>query len=183
MDVSIIQPVREAFLGRSIRPEVNETAPEVLSPRAAAGNCLIALTRQPLRRPGQPKAAAPDSGIRAASAPGERSCLHGKPMAETGQLYFPGVFLDAVPGPGRRRHNVAGATRTVDSTGPVSRGFLSTVIRGRVRLRARPTDWPGRARTARGELWMGSAVRMERGAAGRGARTGWMGTIGDGIQD
>jgi hypothetical protein len=91
MDVSIIQPVREAFLGRSIRPEVNETAPEGLSPGAAAGNCLLALTRRPLRRPGQPKAAAPDSCIRAALAPGERSCIHGKPMAETGQLYFPGI--------------------------------------------------------------------------------------------
>src|SRR6185312_5433776 len=91
MDVSITQPVREAFLGRSIRLEVNETAPEGLSPGAAAGNCLLALTRQPLRRPGQPKAAAPDSCIRAASAPGEVAWVHGKPMSETGQLYFPGI--------------------------------------------------------------------------------------------
>src|SRR6188472_1951486 len=77
-----------------------ETAPEGLSPETAAGNCLLALTRQPLCRPGQPKAAAPDSCIRAASAPGERSCIHGKPMAETGQLYFPGAFRDACQGPG-----------------------------------------------------------------------------------
>src|SRR6185369_16003154 len=114
MDVSITQPVREAFLGRSIRLEVNETAPEGLSPGAAAGNCLLALTRQPLRRPGQPKAAAPDSCIRAASAPGEWSRLHGKPMAETGQLYFLGIPRCGA-GPGRRRHHVAGTTRTVDS--------------------------------------------------------------------
>jgi hypothetical protein len=87
-------------LGRSIQPEVNETAPEVLSPGAAAGNCLLALTRQPLRRPGQPKAAAPDSCIRAASAPGERSCIHGKPMAETGQLYFRGHSAMRCRGPG-----------------------------------------------------------------------------------
>jgi hypothetical protein len=80
----------ESFPERSIRLEVNETAPEGLSPGAAAGNCLLALTRQPFRRPGQPKAAAPDSCIRAASAPGERSCLHGKPLPEIGQLYFPG---------------------------------------------------------------------------------------------
>jgi hypothetical protein len=105
VDVSIIQPVREAFRderfwGRSIRPEVNETAPEGLSPGAAAGKCLLALTRQPLRRPGQPKAAAPDSCIRAASAPGERPCIHGKPMTETGQLHFPGAFRDAAPVPG-----------------------------------------------------------------------------------
>ena len=72
-----------------------ETAPEGLSPGTAAGNCLLALTRQPLRRPGQPKAAAPDSCIRAASAPGERSCIHGKPITETGQLHFPGAFRDA----------------------------------------------------------------------------------------
>jgi hypothetical protein len=142
-----------------------------------------------------------------------------------------GVFRDAVPGPGRRRHHVAGTrrllTRRLDlrhgriivgrvppmrgisapgdrpavpawsrgaggagdaarpwTVTPVSREFLSTVIPGgRVRLLARPTDWPGRSRTARGELWMGlagSAVRMERGAADRGARAGWTGTAGDG---
>src|SRR5262245_30564519 len=68
-----------------------KTAPERLSTGAAAGKCLLALTRQPLRRPGQPKAATPDSCTRAASAPGERSCIHGKPTAETGQLYFPGI--------------------------------------------------------------------------------------------
>jgi hypothetical protein len=67
-----------------------KTAPEGLSPGAAAGKCLLALTRQPLRRPGQPKAAAPDSCIRVASAPGERSYIHGKPMTKTGQSYFPG---------------------------------------------------------------------------------------------
>ena len=60
-------------------------------PGAAAGKCLLALTRQPLRRPGQPKATVPDSCIRAASAPDERSCIHGKPMAETGQSYFRGI--------------------------------------------------------------------------------------------
>ena len=90
MDVSIIQPVQR-LLGRSIRPVVNEIRPGGTSPGAAAGNCLLALTRQPLRRPGQPKAAAPDSCIRVASAPGERSYIHGKPMAETGQLYFRGI--------------------------------------------------------------------------------------------
>jgi hypothetical protein len=80
----------ERLLGRSIRPEVNETAPEGNFPGAAAGTCLFALTRQPLRRLGQPKAAVPDSCIQAASAAGERSCIHGKPMAETGQSDFPG---------------------------------------------------------------------------------------------
>src|SRR5690349_17886762 len=40
MDVSIIPPAREAFLARSIRPEVNETAPEGLSlGRLRAGAC------------------------------------------------------------------------------------------------------------------------------------------------
>jgi hypothetical protein len=91
MDVSNYPACTRGFLGRSIRPEVNETAPEGLFPGAAAGTCLLALTRQPLRRPGQPKAAVPDSCIRAASAPDERSCIHGKPMAETGQSYFRGI--------------------------------------------------------------------------------------------
>src|SRR5690349_24776080 len=59
-------------------------------PWGGCGKCLLALTRPPLRRPGQPKAAVPDSCIRAASAPDERSYIHGKPMAETGQSYFPG---------------------------------------------------------------------------------------------
>jgi hypothetical protein len=100
------------FSGRSIRPEVNETAPEGRSPGAAAGNCLLALTRQPLRRPGQPKAAAPDSCIRAAPAPGERSCIHGKPTPETGQLYFPchSAVRCQAPGeaPGYRRVRALG---------------------------------------------------------------------------
>jgi len=79
----------EKLSGRSIRPEVNKTPGGAFS-WVAAGEGLLALTRQPLRRPGQPKATAPDSCIRAASAPGERSYIHGKPMAETGQSYFPG---------------------------------------------------------------------------------------------
>ena len=70
--------------------ELNENRPGGAFPGAAAGKCLLALTRQPLRRRGQPKAATPDSCIRAASAPGERSCIDGKPMTETGQSYFPG---------------------------------------------------------------------------------------------
>jgi hypothetical protein len=160
------------FLGRSIRPEVNETAPEVLSPGAAAGNCLLALTRQPLRRPGQPKAAAPDSCIRAASAPGERSCLHGKPMADTGQLYFPGYSAMRCRGPGDGARIPAGAGLSV------RRGSRC----------GRAGDWPGpgpdgQGRVVDGLAW--SAVRMERGMAGRGrgargARAGWMGTVGDG---
>jgi hypothetical protein len=82
-------------------------------PWAAAGECLLALTRQPLRRPGQPKAAAPDSCIRVASAPGERSYIHGKPMAETGQSYFPGhsAMRSRCPGDGARIP--AGARRPV----------------------------------------------------------------------
>ena len=78
-------------------------------PGAAAGNCLLALTRRPLRRPGQPKAAAPDSCIRAVLAPGERSCIHGKPMAETGQLYFPGHSAMRCQGPGDGARTPAGA--------------------------------------------------------------------------
>ena len=72
------------FPGRSIRPGVNENRPGGAFSWAAAGECLLALTRQPLRRAGQPKAAAPDSCIRVASAPGERSYVYGKPMPETG---------------------------------------------------------------------------------------------------
>ena len=89
------------FPGRSIRPEVNENRPGRAFSWAAAGECLLALTRQPLRRPGQPKAAAPDSCIRVASAPGERSYIHGKPMPETGQLYLPGHSVLPVPGRSR----------------------------------------------------------------------------------
>src|SRR5262245_51884959 len=85
-----------------------KTAPEGLSTGAAAGKCLLALTRQPLRRPGQLKAAAPDSCTRAASAPGERSCIHGKPIAETGQLYFPGYSAMRYPESGRRRPDTGG---------------------------------------------------------------------------
>jgi hypothetical protein len=101
------------FSGRSIRPEVNENRPGGAFSRAAAGECLLALTRQPRRRPGQPKAAAPDSCIRVASAPGERSYVYGKPMPETGQLYFPGrgrsagASARATP-PGRRRPDTGG---------------------------------------------------------------------------
>src|SRR5690348_14080332 len=77
----------EKLSGRSIRPEVNKTPGGAFS-WVAAGEGLLALTRQPIRRPGQPKAAAPDSGSRVALAPGERSYIQGKPMSETGQLYF-----------------------------------------------------------------------------------------------
>ena len=98
----------ERLLGRSIRTEVNETAPKGLFPGAAAGTCLFALTSQPLRRPGQPKAAVPDSCIRAASAPGERSCIHGKPMAETGQSHFPGHSALRCQGSRRRRPDTGG---------------------------------------------------------------------------
>ena len=100
------------FPGRSIRPEVNENRPGRAFSWAAAGECLLALTRQPLRRPGQPKAAAPDSCIRVASAPGERSYIHGKPMPETGQLYLPGHSVLPVPGrsrPGTSARIPAGA--------------------------------------------------------------------------
>jgi len=64
------------------------------------GKCLLALTRQPLPRPGQPEAAVPDSCIRAASAPGERSFIHGKPMAENGQSYFRGILRCGARAPG-----------------------------------------------------------------------------------
>ena len=138
------------FLGRSIRPEVNETAPEVLSPGAAAGNCLLALTRQPLRRPGQPKAAAPDSCIRAASAPGERSFLHGKPMAETRQLYFPGYSAMRCRGPGDGARIPAGAGLSV------RRGSRC----------GRAGDWPGP-----GAGWPGASC----GWGWRGRRCGWSG--------
>ena len=77
------------FSGRSVRLEVNETAPWGLFPGAAACKCLFALTRRPLRRSGQPKAAAPDSCTRVASVPGVSSCIHGKPPPGNGQLYFP----------------------------------------------------------------------------------------------
>jgi hypothetical protein len=101
MEVSMIQPVREAsgraFSGRSIRPEVNETAPEGLFPGAAMGKCLLALTRQPLRGPGQPKAAAPDSCIRAASAPDERVMYPWQADGGNGKSYFQ-AFCDAVQG-------------------------------------------------------------------------------------
>jgi hypothetical protein len=88
MDVSIIRPVREAFPGWSIRPEVKENRAGRTSLgrlRARACSCLPST----LRRSGQPKVAAPDLCIRVASAPGEWSCVRGKPIAETGQLYFP----------------------------------------------------------------------------------------------
>ena len=67
------------------------------------------------------------------------------------------VFLDAVPGLGD------GATMSLARPGlwTVTPRFTRVSVHGhprrRVRLRARPTDWPGRAPTARGELWMGSA--------------------------
>ncbi len=96
----------ERLSGRSIRPEVNENRPGGAFSWAAAGECLLALTRQPLRQPGQPRAAAPDSCIRVASAPGERSYIYGKPMPETGQLYFPGHSAVPVPVPGRHRLGV-----------------------------------------------------------------------------
>ena len=47
------------FPGRSIRPGVNQNRPGGAFSWAAAGECLLALTRQPLRRARQPKAAAP----------------------------------------------------------------------------------------------------------------------------
>jgi hypothetical protein len=101
-----------------------KTAPEGLS-WAAAGECLLRLTRQPLRRPGQPKAAAPDSCIRVASAPGERSYIYGKPMPETGQLYFRGIPRCRCPGggaravtPGDRRVRALSVRRGLRAAGP-----------------------------------------------------------------
>ena len=66
------------FPGRSIRPEVNENRAGGAFSWAAAGEWLLALTRQPLRRLGQPKAAAPDSCIRVASAPGKSADGEGR---------------------------------------------------------------------------------------------------------
>ena len=80
--------------------ELNENRPGGAFPGAAAGKCLLALTRQPLRRRGQPKAATPDSCIRAASAPGERSCIHGKTMTGNRAIVFSCAFRDVVPVPG-----------------------------------------------------------------------------------
>src|SRR5436309_15874107 len=69
-----------------------KTAPEGLSLGRLRGKCLFALTRQPLRRSGQPKAAAPDSWIRVASAPGEWSCIHGKPAGRNRAIVFSDAF-------------------------------------------------------------------------------------------
>jgi hypothetical protein len=88
MDVSIIQPVREAFRDGQFVSKKMKTAPRGLFPGAAAGKCLFALTRQPLRRSGQPKAAAPDSCTRVASVPGVSSCIHGKPLPGNGAIVF-----------------------------------------------------------------------------------------------
>ena len=88
MDVSIIQPVREAFRDGQFVSKKMKTAPRGLFPGAAAGKCLFALTRQPLRRSGQPKAAAPDSCTRVASVPGVSSCIHGKPPQGNGAIVF-----------------------------------------------------------------------------------------------
>ena len=65
-----------------------KTAPEDF-PGTAADKCLLALTRQPLRRSGQPKAAAPDSCVRVASAAGEWSCIHGKATTRNRAIVFP----------------------------------------------------------------------------------------------
>ena len=62
MDVSIIQ-LHERLSG-TINSGSKLKPPGGAFSWAAAGGCMLALTRQPLRRPGRPKAAAPDSCIR-----------------------------------------------------------------------------------------------------------------------
>src|SRR5438552_3809904 len=57
----------ERLLGTVNPSRSRQNRPGGTFPGAAAGKCLFALTRQPLRRSGQPKAAAPDSCTRAAS--------------------------------------------------------------------------------------------------------------------
>src|SRR4029079_3754562 len=68
--------------------------------REVAISYTISRDVAPLPRPGQPEAAVPDSCIRAASAPGERSFIHGKPMAENGQSYFRGILRCGARAPG-----------------------------------------------------------------------------------
>jgi hypothetical protein len=88
MDVSIIQPVREAFRDGQFVSKKMKTAPRGLFPRAAAGKCLFALpgnhsagqgSRKPRRR---------------IHVPGSLRCLAYRHVSmvsrhrETGQLYF-----------------------------------------------------------------------------------------------
>jgi hypothetical protein len=83
-------PYEWAFTGRLIRPGVNENRPVGDFPWGGCRQvCLFALTRQPLPRSGQPEAATPGSCTRAAAAPGEWSCIQGKPSPRRGQSYFP----------------------------------------------------------------------------------------------
>ena len=58
-------------------------------PGAVTGKCLVALTRQPFRRSGQPQAARPGSCTRLVSAPAMSSYIHGRSSPSTGQLYLP----------------------------------------------------------------------------------------------
>jgi hypothetical protein len=53
------------------------------------------------------------------------------------------VFRDALPGPGRRRHNVAGVTRTVDSYPPFRAGFCPRSSRGRGKAAGTPDGLAG----------------------------------------
>src|SRR5437660_2115697 len=111
-----------------------KTAPEGLSLGRLRGKCLFALTRQPLRRSGQPKAAAPDSWIRVASAPGEWSCIHGKPTGRNRAIVFSDAFrgLGAAPGFGTWRR---------DCHGLPSRGRVASAVPPALRDQA---EAPGR---------------------------------------
>jgi hypothetical protein len=73
-------------------------------PGAVTGKCLVALTRQPFRRSGQPQAARPGSCTRLVSAPAMSSYIHGRSSPSTGQLYLPAH--------GKRRQRAAPGCRT-----------------------------------------------------------------------
>ncbi len=68
-----------------------KTAPGV-PPGAAAGKYALALTRQPLRRSGQPQAARPGSTARLVSPSAMWSYVQGRSPPERVQLYLPAHY-------------------------------------------------------------------------------------------
>lgn len=95
---------------RWLIPRQMKTAPAGLSLGAVAGECLLALTQQPLRpqdRSGQPEAARPGSCTRLVSAPAMSSYVYGRSFPGSGQLYFGGIS-----GRGCRESTDAGHDRT-----------------------------------------------------------------------
>lgn len=61
-------------------------------PGAVTGKCLVALTRQPFRRSGQPQAARSGSCTRLVSASAMSSYVHGRSSRGRGQLYLPAHY-------------------------------------------------------------------------------------------